>query len=131
MNLGWLDSYNKGDYDFEAAKGKATVVIHEFGHALGMIHEHSRSDTPLPWNCKAVYETLGGPPNNWNKQMVDGNVFDTESLSNLYASPYDPKSIMHYYFPDKYFMEPVGLPQNTELSCLDICWLRKMYPKNV
>lgn len=39
MNLGWLDTGS--DWDFKEAAGTAAVVIHEFGHCLGMIHELS------------------------------------------------------------------------------------------
>jgi len=126
MNLGWLD--NDRDYDFPAAKGKATVVIHEFCHALGMIHEHSRRDADLPWNCEAIYQIAGAPPNNWSRAKVNAQIFTPER--NFVGSVYDPYSIMHYYFPDDNFMYPVGLPHNTELSCLDKCWLRRAYPKN-
>lgn len=127
MNLGWLDT--NSDYDFPAAKGKGTVVIHEFGHALGMIHEHNRADAYVPWNCKGIYTKLQSSPNNWSVDQINWNVFNSMPLSELNASPYDPYSIMHYWFPPEFFMKPVNLPHNTELSCLDICWLRKIYPR--
>jgi hypothetical protein len=127
MNLGWLD--DDRDADFPEAKGQGTVVIHEFGHALGMIHEHTRQDAALPWNCKEIYDELSGPPNNWDKATINSNVFEPTSMSQLFASKYDPKSIMHYYFPPQFFSEPVNLPQNVRLSCLDVCLLRRMYPK--
>ena len=129
MNLGWLDTANEGDYDFPEAKGMATVVVHEFGHALGMIHEHNREDAALPWNCQAVYDWLSGPPNNWSKDIIDGNVFQPVSMSELNSSEYDAKSIMHYWFPQKFFVEKVDLPQNIVLSVLDKVWLAKTYPK--
>lgn len=127
MNLGWLD--DDTNYDFEQAKGTGAVIVHEFGHLLGMIHEHSRADADLPWNCDAVYKSLGGPPNNWDKEKVNENVFEQIPTDQFNGSKYDPKSIMHYYFEPAYFCGNVTLPHNTKLSELDIEWISKMYGK--
>jgi hypothetical protein len=123
MNLGWLDMPG------EKGTGLGTVVIHEFGHMLGMIHEHSRADADLPWNCEAVYKSLAGPPNNWDKKKVDDNVFQQITEEQFNGSKYDPNSIMHYYFDPSYFCGNVNLPKNTSLSNLDKIWLQRMYPR--
>jgi hypothetical protein len=100
MNLGWLDK----DDDFS---GTGAVVIHEFGHAIGLIHEHSRGDSVLNWNKEYVYNSLAAPPNNWSRQMVDQQIFNAQEYDSSNSSEYDPQSIMHYYFPNKYFLNPV------------------------
>ena len=126
MNLGWLDTTE--DYDFTEASGKATVVIHEFGHCLGLIHEHSRSDANLDWNKPYVTKLLGGPPNNWSPSMCDENIFNAYNLDQFNGSEYDSKSIMHYYFENAFFNKPVNLPHNTELSNLDKEYIQLKYP---
>jgi hypothetical protein len=126
MNLGWLDG--EQDFDFPQAKGTGAVVIHEFGHAIGMVHEHSRQDAALPWNCSLVYSYLGGPPNNWDKATIDSNVLNPIPQGQLDGSPYDPYSIMHYYFQKEFFVEDIELPHVTELSDQDREWISKMYP---
>jgi hypothetical protein len=126
MNLGWLD--DETNYDFPEAKNTGAVIVHEFGHMIGMIHEHSRADAKLPWNCNAVYQSLGGPPNNWSKQMVNENVFEQIPVDQFNGSSYDPYSIMHYYFDPSYFCGAVKLPHNTKLSDLDKEWITKTYP---
>jgi hypothetical protein len=128
MNLGWID--DDTDYDFEHAKGTGAVIVHEFGHLLGMIHEHSRADASLPWNCEAVYKSLSGPPNKWDREKVNENVFEQIPTDQFNGSKYDPKSIMHYYFEPAYFCGKVNLPHNTKLSDLDIEWITKMYGGN-
>jgi len=128
MNLGWID--DDTDYDTEKSKGTGAVVLHEFGHALGMIHEHLRDDSNLPWDCEAVYQSLSGPPNNWDTETIDTNIFQNFSTKQFTGSKYDPQSIMEYYFPDSCFLYPQNLKQNVDFSDLDQQWLQKMYPKN-
>lgn len=69
MNFGWLDA-NTPDKEY------TRVVKHEFGHALGLIHEHQNPAGGIKWDKNAVYQALGGPPNNWDKQTIDHNMFE-------------------------------------------------------
>ena len=128
MNLGWLDTND--DYDTPVAKGTGAVVVHEFGHLLGMIHEHSREDVPFTWNKDVVYKALGCPPNCWDKNVVDFNIFNTYNLDQLNNySQYDKDSIMHYWFPPNFFIPSFMFQRATKLSDLDKQWITKAYPK--
>jgi hypothetical protein len=42
------------------------ACVHEFGHALGLIHEHQNPNRAIQWNRDAVINDLQGPPNNWD-----------------------------------------------------------------
>src|SRR5262249_45743602 len=35
------------------------VIQHEFGHAVGLIHEHMRPDRPITWNWPALKQAFG------------------------------------------------------------------------
>jgi len=148
MNLGWLD--NDTDYGAEAFKGTGQVVIHEFGHALGMIHEHQNpKGNPIVWNKEVVYEELA-KTNGWDMETTDHNMFkkygDAEKCQQakeqgddqgqldycvgelVNGSEYDVKSIMHYFYPPSWIEEgPTEIPVNTSLSKLDKKWLGKYY----
>lgn len=121
MNYGWFDE-NTDDDEF------SRTVLHEFGHALGAIHEHANPRKGIKWNKPAVYayyaETQG-----WTKPEVDAQVLERYSLSILNASTYDPKSIMHYPVP-KELLLPGGTPVgwNRVLSAADRKFIRKQYP---
>lgn len=148
MNLGWID--NDTDFDIEAYKNTGHVVCHEFGHALGMIHEHQNpKNNPIVWNKEVVYEELERT-NGWTKDVTDNNMFkkygDAELCNQakqsnnqldiqnfcegelVNGSEYDPHSIMHYFFPSAWILEgPKELPINTKYSEQDVIWLKKYY----
>lgn len=126
MNLGWID--NETNFDAPQYRGTGIVVLHEFGHMLGMIHEHSRADAKLDWNKPVIYKALGGPPNNWSRQQVDQQVFETYAVDRFNGSKYDPSSMMHYIFPADWFLVNPHLPTVTHPSPLDKEWISKTYP---
>ena len=85
----WLNLH-MGNDDY-----KQYVVVHEFGHALGLGHEHQRCDF---WKRTEPYIDK-------NKMMTDLGVterfFDCnwgkdESSRTSSNTKYDPKSVMHY-----------------------------------
>jgi hypothetical protein len=113
MNLGWLDR---------------AVVLHEFGHALSLLHEHSNPNGGIEWNEPAVIRDLSGPPNRWNLSTIRLNVLDKVELKDVMATRFDPKSIMLYHFPASWTKNNVGTNSNKELSEIDKQHLRELYP---
>lgn len=105
------------------------AVEHEFGHALGMIHEHQRADRPFNWNIewmKENLESLGLP--NWNS--VEFNYINVEKMANLTYGSYDNKSTMLYNWPAEATLE--GISSNLEdinhISKGDLNQIAIMYP---
>jgi serralysin len=122
MNFGWLDETTADD-EWER------VVVHEFGHALGCIHEHQQPNETLNWNRDAVYAYFSGPPNYWSKDEIDSNILEKYSAQGLTATVFDRASIMLYQFPAELFNGGPGTPNNTHLSKLDESLIGQMYPK--
>ena len=123
MNFGWLKD-DTDDKEYER------VVVHEFGHALGCIHEHQNPRGGIRWNEAKVYAYFAGPPNNWSKQDTYSNVIEKYSLNQLNASVFDPASIMLYSFPGELIVGGKGTKANTTLSTGDKRFIAKMYPKS-
>lgn len=103
-------------------------ILHEVGHALGCIHEHSSPASAIQWNKPVVYQALGGPPNNWDKATVDSNVFERYAADQTQFSAFDPASIMLYYFPASWTLNGVGTHANTTLSSTDKAFINRCYP---
>ena len=121
MNFGWLTD-DTDDTEYER------VVVHEFGHALGCIHEHQSPNEDLQWNVDAVYAAFSGPPNYWSKEDIDTNILQKFSPDGISATRFDPDSIMLYQFDGSLFVDGVGTNLNTQLSDQDKQMIGQMYP---
>jgi hypothetical protein len=120
MNFGWINE-NSDDADLRS------VVLHEFGHMLGLIHEHQHPNVHIPWNKEAVYAELGGPPNRWSRDVVDANLFKPYDAREVFAGDYDETSIMHYPVPASWTDGRFVVGVNQSLSEKDIATVREAY----
>lgn len=121
MNYGWLRD-DSPDEEWRR------VVLHEFGHALGCIHEHQNPRGGIRWNEEAVYRYFGGPPNNWNRDYVRSNVIEKYSVDQLNADAFDADSIMLYPYPAELIQGGRGTAMNTRLSARDKTFIASIYP---
>ena len=104
------------------------VVTHEFGHALGLLHEQSFPGA-VKWNkSDSVYnyywETQG-----WDRAKVDFNVFEVAEQFYTNGTTYDPKSIMHYSVDASETTDGYAVKTNYLLSDGDKKLIAALYPK--
>jgi serralysin len=122
MNLGWL-TINTSDEEYKR------VVLHEFGHALGLVHEHQNPDNnPIQWNKENVYafykQKFG-----WSKKVTYANFFEKYTVNQMNSSDFDAKSIMMYEIPELFTTNGFHTIANTQLSETDKEWIGRIYPK--
>ena len=123
------DELRLADADRDRRQEAERVILHEFGHALGLIHEHQNPLGSINWNKPAVYADLSGPPNNWTRATIDHNMFEAYPKQEIKGTTTDPGSIMMYPLPASWVKPPtapVGL--NANLSATDAAFIKKAYP---
>jgi hypothetical protein len=121
MNYGWLTTDLPPDE-------VSAVVLHEFGHALGCVHEHQQPAGGIQWNKPAVYAYYGGPPDNWSEEEIDQNILATYSADLTVHTQVDPASIMMYPIPPDLTLNGFKVELNTQLSPTDKEFIRELYP---
>jgi hypothetical protein len=132
--LGMKSAYGVGNYQNEpsmrlgpiyANENSKQTILHEFGHALGLVHETTNPSATIKWDLPKVYkyyDDLMG----WSKENVDLFVINPRSVTNY--SEYDPFSIMHYYIPPSLTTDGVGVNEMKKLSITDMVSISEWYP---
>lgn len=142
-----LDSFNRiyseSKYSIQEVVEKAdaydkATIRHEFGHAIGLLHEHQNPNlncrTQIKWEGPGnVYEILGGDPNYWTKEQVERNFAIVELTDPDYvAGDADSESIMKYSLSKTYLKDPESKCAggiNYEISRKDRQVVSKLFPK--
>jgi len=117
MNFGWLKPEST-DAELER------VVLHEFGHALGLVHEHQLPLGGIQWNKQAVYDDLEP---RWSREKIERNVFATIDPTEAAITRLDPSSIMMYPIKKGWTENGFSTRLNTKLSATDVAFIRAMY----
>lgn len=127
-NLNQLVAEMKADPNHWNNTELKRVVTHEFGHALGLLHEQSFPGAVKWKKTDSVYnyykETQG-----WDRDKVDFNVFEVSNQFYTNGTTYDPKSIMHYSINTWETTDGYSVIQNYDLSAGDKVLIAALYPK--
>ncbi len=133
---------NLAGFDTQPPREWREIVLHEFGHALGFLHEHqhpwSTCEKEFRWEDEpgyvptrdpnrgnaygkdsngklpGIYRMLGGPPNRWERGKVDSNMRRFAFNGDLITSQFDAASIMKYYF------DPELFTRGTQSTCYSV-----------
>jgi hydrogenase maturation factor HypF (carbamoyltransferase family) len=110
------------------------IILHEFGHALGMMHEHqspnANCDNEINWDAAYVMGAKMG----WDKEMVHAQMRQLTHLEEFNLTEVDRKSIMHYSLAPTLFKlgqnSKCWVPENNDLSDQDRRFIAAIYPRD-
>lgn len=116
MNLGFLDG---------------GTAAHEFGHAIGLAHEHQNPAGGIQWKESVVIAEMAKSPNFWDAAKTRHNILTRYRADQINGTVFDPNSIMLYFFPGTWTVSGIGTKANEVLSSVDKQFIAgaKMYPK--
>jgi hypothetical protein len=117
MNFGWLTPQSSNQ-ELER------VVLHEFGHALGLVHEHQLPAGGIQWNKPAVYADLEAK---WSREKIERNLFETIDPAEAAITRLDPLSIMMYPIKKSWTLDGFSTGLNGKLSPTDIAFISMIY----
>lgn len=117
MNFGW---------DITKPGGRITV-LHEFGHVLGLVHEHQNPTAREIWDIDEVIAFFSAPPNLWPATRIENNILSS-SASYPCSRPFDRTSVMMYAFDAKLFKDKRAIEKPTNISASDKSCIAEMYP---
>lgn len=106
------------------------TAIHEWGHTLGLKHEHQHPNGPV-WNEAQVIRDMS---DYWPVHVIRHNVLNKHTWLDVMGDVYDTNSIMHYSFPGSWLNEewrakfPNGIQPEPGISDTDIRLIKTWYP---
>ncbi|KAF8149916.1 hypothetical protein B0H34DRAFT_667269 [Crassisporium funariophilum] len=123
MNLGLVTGDVSSDEEYAS-------VLHQVGHALGLMHEHQSPTLGDKIILKekavvALYQKTG----RWKEPLIKSqiiSVYNTHGVSNFLD--FDQRSIMLYYMPPEMTMQGLPVRPNMILSDLDKAFITINYP---
>jgi len=112
------------DLSEAAARG---LILHEFGHALGLVHEHQNPANGIPWNRPAAMRYFGGKPYYLSPDEIDAQILTAYDETVTNHTAFDGSSIMVYPIPAAITDGKYQITMNTDLSATDKSFIAAQY----
>jgi hypothetical protein len=101
-------------------------ALHEFGHALGLIHEHFHPEVSINWDKKKLSDYYMRNFN-YTKRECENNLFRPYLRNQLQFSGFDPASLMMYPIPGSCTFDGIEYSQGSQLTDIDKEFIASIY----
>ncbi len=114
---------------------RKTTILHEFGHMLGLGHEHQRKDRPTAMNNHKFIQACVKNQQQ-SKKWCEENLSDINNTEVFIESDYDISSIMHYDLKniagdDQSILQTLPNSKSNTLSYTDKYYIAMLYNQNI
>jgi hypothetical protein len=97
------------------------LVLHEFGHALGMHHEMKNPNIKITWIESVLVQMFG------NADFVNSQITSSLPANSVTATAFDKNSVMIYPLPARTNKEGIAMDGVNKYTDLDRQWLTMTY----
>ncbi|KIP02814.1 hypothetical protein PHLGIDRAFT_500048 [Phlebiopsis gigantea 11061_1 CR5-6] len=105
------------------------TVLHEFGHVLGLVHEHQSPTAGIKWDMPEVYRFHKEDLKlSWDHTKVYNHLMRVFLADVVRATAFDPESIMLYTIRSTWTTDHYSATRSTHLSPTDIAAIGREYP---
>ncbi len=105
-----------------------SIVLHEFGHVLGLVNEAQSPSARIAWNAEALYEW--GVSAELSRKEVDDNLLGTYAAPEVHHyRAYDADSVMLNPVSKEFTLDGFSSTRATHLSESDAGFARELYPE--
>ena len=114
----------------ETAERRVAVILHEFGHALGLKHEHQNPAASIQWDESAIIQEITQNWG-WSEDKIRHNILNQLDEDQTNFTEFDPDSIMIYWIPNRWTIDDFSVNENTALSATDKHFIGTVYGPNL
>lgn len=114
---------------------RKTTILHEFGHMLGLGHEHQREDRPLILSHYKIIDSCVSEQKQ-SRSWCKENLNDINHSKVFIESAYDSESVMHYDLnsvikKDSRLLDLLPETRDNSLSFTDKYYIAMLYNQNI
>ncbi len=105
------------------------TIQHEFGHALGLLHEHMHPGFDAPLKPDVIIAEMRMPPNSWDEATTRRNILNRLGTDKQCVGDknFNANSIMMYNIPKRWTENGVGFTRASQIHDRDIACVRGLY----
>ncbi|WP_372394599.1 hypothetical protein ABMY26_06165 [Azospirillum sp. HJ39] len=124
-----LGKTNRDEPTMNIADVVDNIIMHEFGHALGLRHEHQHPTGGIKWAERAVINAMAKEDPPWSEEYTRANVFTRyDTATQCIGDPeFNDHSLMMYPIPKEWTVDQYSATPSPSITPRDRRCVRGLY----